>query len=143
MKIRKIEGAATRTFVIVFGKGDEFIQGMEQLAHTESLDSAHFEAIGGFSDATLQFFSRDNMEYEDIPVNEQVEVLSLEGNIARTSGGYKVHGHAVVGQRDGSARGGHVKNAHVWPTLEVVVEESPAHLRRTIDEQTGLALISI
>jgi predicted DNA-binding protein with PD1-like motif len=142
MKKRTVEGGATRTMVVVFDKGDEFIGGMEELAKAEQFDSAHFEAIGAFSDVVLGYFSRDEMEYEDIPVDEQVEVLSLEGNIVRQDEGYKVHAHVVVGRRDGNTRGGHVKQAHVWPTLEVVVEESPLHLRRRIDKETRLALIA-
>jgi predicted DNA-binding protein with PD1-like motif len=127
--------------VVIFDKGDEFIEGMQNLAKSAKFESAHFQAIGAFSDVILEFFSRGEMEYEDIPVSEQVEVLSLEGNIVRQDDGYKVHAHVVVGRRDGSTRGGHVKQAHVWPTLEVVVEESPLHLRRRIDQETGLALI--
>jgi predicted DNA-binding protein with PD1-like motif len=37
----------------------------------------------------------------------------------------------VLGLPDGSARGGHLIAATVWPTLEVVLTESPKHLRRT------------
>jgi predicted DNA-binding protein with PD1-like motif len=128
--------------VVVFDKGEEFIQGMEKLSQTAQFESAHFEAIGAFTDVILQFFDRSRMEYRDIPVTEQVEVLSLEGNIVRQDDGFKVHAHAVVGLIDGSTRGGHVKEAHVWPTLEVVVEESPLHLRRRLDEETGLTLIA-
>jgi uncharacterized protein len=54
-----------------------------------------------------------------------------------------VHAHVVLGRSDGTAYGGHLLAAHVWPTLEVVVTEEPRHLRRTIDAQTGLALIDL
>lgn len=49
----------------------------------------------------------------------------------------------VLGKSDGTAYGGHILEAHVWPTLEVIVVEAPAHLRRTTDEETGLALINL
>jgi predicted DNA-binding protein with PD1-like motif len=52
-----------------------------------------------------------------------------------------VHAHVVVGTRDGSARGGHLLEGHVRPTLELLVEEAPAELRKTYDRQSGLALI--
>jgi len=53
------------------------------------------------------------------------------------------HAHIVVGRADGSARGGHLLEGHVWPTLEVVVEKLPRHLRRRTDPETGLALIDL
>ena len=35
------------------------------------------------------------------------------------------------------------KRAIVWPTLEVIVTETPEHLRKRVDEETGLALIAL
>ena len=52
-----------------------------------------------------------------------------------------LHIHIVVGTRDGSAKAGHLGEGHVRPTLEVVVTESPANLRKVRDTETGLALI--
>ena len=52
-----------------------------------------------------------------------------------------LHIHIVLGTRDGSARAGHLGEGHVRPTLEVIVTESPAHLRKAKDAESGLALI--
>lgn len=54
-----------------------------------------------------------------------------------------MHAHVVVGKSDGSAHGGHLLEAYVRPTLEVVLVESPAHLRRRPDRDSGLALIDL
>jgi uncharacterized protein len=74
---------------------------------------------------------------------EQVEVLSLVGDVALKDGAPQVHAHVVVGKSDGTAHGGHILQAHVWPTLEVVLAESPKHLRRKTDAETGLAVIDV
>ena len=132
-----------RTFAIVFEMDNEMISGLERFTKEQQLLGSHFTAIGELSRVTLEFFQRENMEYKKIPVNEQVEVLSLTGNIAIKGDGYKVHAHVVLGRADGSALGGHIQEARVWPTLEVVLVEEPAYLRRTIDEETGLALIDL
>jgi hypothetical protein len=76
-------------------------------------------------------------------VPEQVEVLSLNGDIALDGAEPKVHAHTVLGRRDGSTVGGHLLEAHVRPTLEVILVESPGYLRKTCDRETGLALIDI
>ena len=39
--------------------------------------------------------------------------------------------------------GGHLLEAHVRPTLEVLLTESPAHLRRRHDPESGLSLIAV
>jgi hypothetical protein len=38
---------------------------------------------------------------------------------------------------------GHLGEAHVRPTLEVIVTESPAHLRKKKYPESGLALIHL
>jgi predicted DNA-binding protein with PD1-like motif len=132
-----------RTFVLVFDKGDEVAGGLTGFAKDEGVGAASFTALGAFSDATLGYFDQDSKEYLRIPVEEQVEVLSLLGDVALKSGEPQVHAHVVVGRSDGTTLGGHLLGAHVWPTLEVVLLESPDHLQKTIDGETGLALIDV
>jgi Plants and Prokaryotes Conserved (PCC) domain len=80
--------------------------------------------------------------YENIPVREQVEVAALIGDVADDPKGKPtLHIYIVLGTRDGSAKAGHLGEGHVRPTLEVIVTESPAHLRKVKDDETGLALI--
>jgi uncharacterized protein len=81
------------------------------------------------------------MVYDPIPVGEQVEVLSLIGNITQSEGKPKVHTHAVLGMRDGTAIGGHLMEGHVWPTLEITLDVLPVTIERVIDEETRLPLI--
>jgi hypothetical protein len=89
----------------------------------------------------LGYFDWTSKEYQRIPIQEQVEVLALVGDIGVADGEPRLHAHVVVGKRDGTAHGGHLLEAHVRPTLEVVIVESPAHLERRFDAKTGLSLI--
>jgi uncharacterized protein len=141
MKAKKIQSAGETTFALVFDKGDEAVGALTAFAREQKLSAAHFTAIGALSDVTLGFFDRARMEYRKIPVTEQVEVLSLIGDIALDGREPKVHAHIVVGKSDGTAHGGHLIAAHVWPTLELILTASPGHLRRKSDPETGLALI--
>ena len=131
------------TYALIFDKGDEFLNGMVQFAKQERLSASHFTAIGAFSAVTLGYFDRDKKDYLKNSIDEQVEVLSLIGDIALDEHEPKVHAHVVVGKSDSTAHGGHILEAHVWPTLEVVITASPVHLRRKHDPETGLALIDL
>jgi predicted DNA-binding protein with PD1-like motif len=132
-----------RTFVVVFDKGDEVVEGLTDFAGRERLRASHLTAIGALRDVVLGYFDPAAREYRKLPLKEQVEVLSLLGVITLDGEKPKLHAHIVVGQADGNARGGHLLEAHVWPTLEVVVEELPKHLQRRTDPETGLALIDL
>ena len=141
MRSKLLDASGEKTYAVIFDKGDEVMAGLKAFAQEVGLGGAHFTAIGAFSEATLGYFDRDRKQYKKIPIREQVEVLSLIGDVALKDGRPEVHAHVVVGTADGSARGGHILSAMVWPTLEVVVSEAPRHLRKTHDEETGLALI--
>ncbi|MDQ6878436.1 MAG: DNA-binding protein [Candidatus Dormibacteraeota bacterium] len=143
MKSRLIhEHDGEKTFALIFETGDEVAAGLAKFASHEKLAAAHFTAIGALRDVTLGYFDWEKKAYTRIPLREQVEVLSLIGDVALDEGGNpKVHAHLVVGRPDGTTRGGHLLEAHVRPTLEVVVVESPAHLQRRLDPESGLALI--
>jgi len=132
-----------RTFALVFDKGDEVVEGLTNFAEDGGVGAASLTAVGAFGGATLGYFDRDRKEYREIPVEEQVEVLSLLGDVALKDGESQVHAHVVLGRSDGTTRGGHLLRAHVWPTLEAVLVESPDHLQKRTDEETGLALIDI
>ena len=141
MKSTVLEASGARTWALIFDKGDEPVSGLTAFAKSQGLGGAHFTAIGAFSEVTLGYFDRKARDYKKIPLREQVEVLSLIGDVALDRGEPKVHAHVVVGRADGEARGGHLLEACVWPTLEVVLTESPRHLRKRHDPETGLALI--
>jgi uncharacterized protein len=128
------------THLLVFGSGDEVVSTLEAFAREHELTAARFTAIGAFSEATLGYFDWERKTYAEIPLAEQVEVLTLAGDIALKDGEPAVHAHVVVGKRDATAHGGHLLEARVRPTLELV--ESPAHLRKEHDPETGLALIA-
>jgi len=137
------EAAQQRTFAVVFDKGDEVLESLLAFAKEHRLSAADFTGLGALSDAVLGYFDWQRKDYKRIRIEEQVEVLNLTGNIALSDGEPKLHPHIVLGKSDGSAHGGHLLEGHVRPTLEVVVTESPAHLRRKSDPETGLALINL
>jgi predicted DNA-binding protein with PD1-like motif len=145
MRVKQLESRdGRRTFAIVFGTGEEAGRGLFAFAQEHGVGGAYFTAIGALREVTLGYWDWETKEYRRIPVREQVEVLSLAGNVALTKDGSpKVHAHVVIGKADGTAHGGHLLEGHVRPTLEVMLVESPRHLRRTYDSATGLALIDV
>jgi uncharacterized protein len=133
----------TRTYVLVFSTGEQVTAPLLEFAQANGIDAASLTGIGAFERATLGYFDLQRRDYKRIPIDEQVEVVSLIGNVARGDDGPKLHAHVVVGRSDGTAQGGHLLEGFVRPTLEIVLTETPAHLRRRIDRATGLALIDL
>jgi predicted DNA-binding protein with PD1-like motif len=141
-KLHEVGGE--RNFILIFETGDEVMSLLEKFAKEQGLSAAHFSAIGAFQNGAVGYFDWEKKDYRRIPITEQVEVVSLLGDIAEGEKQQpKVHAHVVLGKSDGSAMAGHLLEAQVRPTLELVLTESPAHLRRRHDATTGLALIKL
>jgi len=136
------EAEGERTFAIILEEGDEALKCLTEFAQANALQAASFSAIGALSGATLAFFDWDRKEYMPIPVDEQVEVASLTGDVAiGPDDKPTLHIHAVLGRRDGSALAGHLQRAVVRPTLEVILTEAPSFLRKRLIPEIGIALI--
>jgi predicted DNA-binding protein with PD1-like motif len=138
------ESDGKRTFAVILGTGDEALSCLKAFATKELLGGAQITAIGALSQARLTYFDWETKAYQPIEVSEQVEVASLVGDVAMGPDGTpSVHVHAVLGRRHGAALAGHLEEAYVRPTLEIIVTEMPAHLCKAKDAETGLALIKL
>jgi len=143
MQVKRIAVATpgTTEYAVIFRPGDEPYAGLTQFAAEHHIQSGHFTAIGGFKDARLAWFDLDKKMFRVIPVDSQVEVVSLVGDIALLDGKPQVHMHCVVAFPDGTTRGGHILGAHVSPLLEVFVTADPVALVKKRDAEHGLTLI--
>lgn len=142
METRLLNPGPPRVFAVVLETGDEVVQCLSRFAAEHALDASQVSAIGAFARSIVGFYDLERREYQRIPVDEQAELLAMLGDIADEQGRPKLHVHVVLGLRDGTTRGGHLLEAEVRPTCEIIVTESPGHLRRSYDPATGLALLS-
>ena len=132
-----------RSFMLVLEAGDDPMVELTNFARQHDVGAGRFTAIGAFSSATLAFYDRATQHYDEIPVDEQVEVITFMGNLSRFQGEPRVHAHAALSRPDGSLVAGHFLNAKVWPALEVSVVVSPATLERELDPDSGLPLLRV
>lgn len=87
---------------------------------------------------TLGHFEPSAKEYKRIAIQEQVELLSFMGDIAPDDKGQpQLHAKVVIGKSDGTACGGHLFEASVRPTMEIVIVESPWDLRRRVETMSA------
>jgi predicted DNA-binding protein with PD1-like motif len=143
VRAKLLRDGHARVHALVFDVGDEAITTLTSFAQERGIEAAHFTAIGAFREAVIAFFDWDSRSYEEIPVDEPVEVAAMTGNVARKDGAVKVHAHVVLGRRDGSAFAGHLVSGRVRPTLELTLVEERAQLMRTIDDESTLPLLEL
>jgi len=130
-----------KVYAVVFYRGDEALSGLTDFALKYGVGDAHFTGIGAVRSATVAWLDAPNKVYHRISVPEQVEVLSLIGDVATYNGKPVVHMHAVLGHSDGSTTGGHVFELNVNPTLEVFVTVNSVSLKKRPDDASGMKVI--
>jgi hypothetical protein len=130
-----------KVYAVVFYKGDEALSGLTDFAIKYGVGDAHFTGIGAVRSATVAWLDQPNKIYHRISVREQVEVLSLIGDVATFNGKPVVHMHAVLGHQDGTTTGGHVFELNVNPTLELFVTVNSVALKKRPDEASGMKVI--
>jgi uncharacterized protein len=143
VKSKIIEDADVVTYVVVCDPDDEAVSALTAFARAEDLEASQITGVGGFDRATLGWFDRETRQHRPIEVDEQSEVLSLIGDVAEGDDGPSLNIHVVLGLRDGTTRGGHLLAGHVYPTLEIIVTENPAELRKVMNPDVGIALIDL
>lgn len=143
MKFKLINDDQQKTYAVIMDSGDEVMEELKKFAKNQNLKACQFTAIGAFSETTVGFFDFSIKDYENILIQEQAEVLALTGDISLFKDEYKIHAHVVLGKRDGTAHGGHLIKAIVHPTLEIILNESPAYLKRELDKESEIVLIKI
>lgn len=143
-KARIVTTAAdgAKTWALVLAPGDDVQAALLAFAKKNQVAAAHFVAIGAVREPVVGWLDPDKKQYKLLTLAEQVEVLTLSGDIALSSKGTPaVHTHAVFGRSDGSAWGGHLIKATVAPTLEVFLTQFPEPLQKQPDPALGIERI--
>jgi predicted DNA-binding protein with PD1-like motif len=132
-------------YLIRLERGEKALESLRDFADRHPIGFAVIRAIGTFEHVTLGYYNAVDKTYQEKTMGgtpgETLEVLNLSGNIAKgEDGGWIVHAHVTVSRPDYTTLGGHLVEAIVGPTLEVVVQTLPATIRRRHDPDTGLNL---
>lgn len=124
--------------MIIFQKGDDFLETLAGELRERKVASAFFSGLGSFLEADLAYYDLDKKKYLTKKFAKgPYEVLSIIGNVA----GDVIHCHVALGTKRFRAFGGHLVRATVGGTLELNVVQLEEQLQRSHDEETGLNLL--
>jgi predicted DNA-binding protein with PD1-like motif len=138
----KLINTAPKTYILVFAKSDEILSGITEFAQKNNIKSAHFTAIGDAMTAKIGWYDKSNKMFKVIAINEQSEITSMVGDIAWLNNGKpSVHAHINLADANGMVHGGHLLEAFVYPTLEVVLTVDPIAMHKGFNEEAGINLI--
>ena len=138
------EAVAGRISVCRLPHGGDLLQSIREAAEKLDVEAAVFWIIGAVKRARVSFYDQERKTYRQMELGGPMEILSCTGNVGKLKGGTVVHAHAVFGEAEGRAYGGHVeKGTEIFSAEMFMVEVKGIRLEREFDETTGLNLFKL
>jgi predicted DNA-binding protein with PD1-like motif len=132
-----------RHLIVKLEAGEPVLGSLLTVARGHGLKGAVLSGIGAVGHARLGFFLPEEKRYETRDFHENLEVLSLSGNLAQSEAGPVIHAHVALGRADFSVIGGHLFEATVSVTLEVFLSQVAARIERRHDPRFDLKLLRL
>lgn len=123
-------------------KDEEVFAELIKYAQANNIAAAYFSAIGTCSAVELGFYNAFLKEYRRKPFLENLEIVSLSGNLGILSGQPVIHAHGVFSDNEFGTKGGHIFSVKVLATCEVYLDILNGTLTRTQDPVFNLNLLS-
>jgi uncharacterized protein len=121
-------------------KGDDLIPVLTAILKETRIYAGTITGIGAVTGAELGYFNAQTKSYEKIQVRENLEIVSLKGNISTKDNEVFPHLHAVLSKKDFSVVGGHLFAGIVYAfEFEIMVFAGKPFIRE-FDQATGLFL---
>ncbi len=131
-------------WIVRLDKGEKLIESLASVAKNHKIDGAWIMALGACTKVELGFYDLKNKQYKWRTFNEELEILSLQGNIAWENDEPILHIHGTFSNDNMQAIGGHVKELVVGGTCEIFLHKWDAKkLNRSLNEPTGLKLLDL
>jgi len=131
------------SYLVRLDTDEEVVGAITRFAAEEKIDAGSLTGIGAVRDIVLGYFDRSAREYLRQTLTGEWEILSLSGNLALKDGRPFAHLHVTLGGREFQTLGGHLFEARVGATVELVVRPLPGYQLRTLDDATGLYLLDL
>lgn len=128
-------------YVFNLARGEELFATLLSWCQDNALSGGTLTGLGAADQVELAYYHLPTKTYERHTIHEEVEILSLQGNLGTLAGKPILHIHGVFGKRDLSTFGGHLFQLRVSGACEIHWSTLPAPLRREHDEETGLNLL--
>jgi predicted DNA-binding protein with PD1-like motif len=125
-----------------FKKGEEIMSTLKIHLVEHGIKAAHITGLGAASALEIAYYNIETKEYERHQIQEDVEILSLNGNVGVAKDGTTIiHLHGTFGKQDLSVIGGHIFSMEVSGAGELHMRTFTGKINRAYDEETGLTLM--
>ena len=129
------------TYVFSLKRGEELLEGIKEFCREYRVEAAFFHAIGAVNEVELAWYDLGAKQYVTTLFQEDLELVSLTGNVSKLGNNLVVHSHGVFSNKAMETKAGHVNKAVVSGACEIILTQLKGKIDRAFDEDTGLNLM--
>lgn len=119
-------------------KGEEILTQLEIISKKEGIKLAEVSALGATNDITVGVLHTAEKKYYPNHFTGDMEIVSLTGTVSTMNGEYYAHLHMSAGNGEGHVVGGHLNQAIISATCEMVISIIDGEVDRAFNEEVGL-----
>lgn len=127
--------------VIRLDPGDEVIESIKTVCREEKVTMGVLNGIGAVDRAVVGLFDPKEKKYHSNELKKYMEITALAGNVSTMNGEVYIHAHATLADIEANAQGGHLNEANVSCTAEIIIDTFDGQIDREHSEKIGLNLI--
>lgn len=121
-------------------RGEEIVACVREVCKKERVRFASAEGIGAVDRAVVGLYHVGEKKYCSNTFTGEMEMTSLLGNVTEKDDDVYLHFHAAFAKEDGQVVGGHLNEAVVSGTAEIILRTGKGSVGRRADPETGLNL---
>jgi hypothetical protein len=118
--------------------GDLINESLRLIAVEENILNAWINGIGAIDNVKVGYMDVNNKKYQKRNFDEHYELLSLIGNITYKDGEPFVHTHVTFSNAEYNVFGGHLFDAKITATGEIVLSLTDSKIDREYNENIGI-----
>jgi uncharacterized protein len=139
MKCRKMDSV----YFVRIDKGEEIVSELRKVCEKHNITLGKVSGIGAVDKATIGFFEPAIKQYHKTELTGDHEITMLTGNITTMNEKIYLHLHINMANSENKTFGGHLNEAYVSATCEVIIEEFQGEVNRFLEETSGLNLLEV
>ena len=136
MEYRRFENS----YVVRLNKGEEVISSLKKLCKDENIRLGEITGLGASDLIEIGVFNVKTKEYKTKTFVGMFEITSLVGNVTTKDDEVYLHIHINFGDEEGNVKGGHLVQARISATSEIILRIVEGYVGRKLNEEIGLNL---
>lgn len=130
-------------YLIKLNKGEKIVESLTVFINENKIQSGYFYGIGAASNAEIAHYNVETQKYSSKVFEKPLEITNIIGSLGIFEDKPLIHPHITVADEQCRVFGGHLVEATISGTLELVFLDFKMAINKKVDPIVGLKTFDI